>query len=67
MFFKETVGNNAGKVYRILKEQNGLSKASIVKSLKIKDDDFNIACGWLLREDKIMAIGEKNKRKFYIK
>ena len=49
----QTIGNNAGKVWRLLDhnrkwEYNGLKEAT-----GLSDRDLNAAIGWLAREDKI--------------
>lgn len=60
------VGDNAGKVWRVLNSQGEASISSISKLTQIKIQDAYSAVGWLAREDKIK--GEKtNKNQFLLK
>jgi len=54
-----TIGENAGKVWRLLNSQGEVNVSSIAKIKQIKIQDTYSALGWLAREDKI--IGKKLK------
>ena len=46
-------GSNAGKIWSILNEKGSLNKDDILKTTKLKENDFHIGIGWLARENKI--------------
>ena len=50
---KEMVGEFAGLIWRALEGKNALSQKEIKKATKLKDKEFYLGLGWLLREDKI--------------
>jgi len=54
-----TIGENAGKVWRLLNSQGEVNVSSIAKTQQIKIQDAYSALGWLACEDKI--IGKKLK------
>lgn len=46
------IGENAGKIWAAL--QNGaLTLKALKKATKLKNDDLNLALGWLAREGKL--------------
>ena len=49
----EMVGEFAGLIWRALEGKNALSQKEIKKATKLKDKEFYLGLGWLLREDKI--------------
>ena len=51
---KTTFGLNAGKIWSVLNEKPPQKKKEILKTTKLKDNDFYAAIGWLAREDKIL-------------
>ncbi len=54
------IGENAGKVWTLL-NQNGTMNASKLKTgLKLSESDFNLAIGWLARENKLHFTQIKN-------
>ncbi len=53
------IGENAGKVWRLLNSQGEVNVSSIAEKTQIKIQDAYSALGWLAREDKI--IGKKLK------
>ena len=50
---KEMVGEFAGLIWRALEGKNALTQKEIKKETKLKDKEFYLGLGWLLREDKI--------------
>lgn len=58
--FIENVGTYAGQIWCALEGKNALSQKEIKKATKLKDKEFYLGLGWLLREDKInVAEGEE--------
>ena len=53
------IGENAGKVWRLLNSQGEVNASSIAKLTELKIQDAYSALGWLAREDKV--IGKKIK------
>ena len=51
--FIENVGTYAGQIWCALEGKNALSQKEIKKATKLKDKEFYLGLGWLLREDKI--------------
>ncbi len=51
--FIENVGTYAGQIWCALEGKNALSQKEIKKVTKLKDKEFYLGLGWLLREDKI--------------
>jgi hypothetical protein len=49
----EMVGEFAGLIWRALEGKNALTQKEIKKETKLKDKEFYLGLGWLLREDKI--------------
>lgn len=49
----ELVGEFAGLIWRTLEGKNAVSQKEIKKITKLKDKEFYLGLGWLLREDKI--------------
>ena len=58
---KEIVGGYAGLVWRALEGKNALSRKEIKKVTKLRDNEFYLGLGWLLREDKINVTGDEEK------
>lgn len=58
---KQTIGENAGQIWQLLKEKGEMQVAELLNISKIEESDFNRALGWLAREDKI-AFYQKNKK-----
>ena len=61
---KELVGEFAGLIWRALEGKNALSQKEIKKATKLKDKEFYLGLGWLLREDKI-NVTEGEEEKYY--
>ncbi|MDH7518021.1 MAG: winged helix-turn-helix domain-containing protein [Candidatus Thermoplasmatota archaeon] len=53
----EEFGLNAGKVWQVLNSQGALTQTKIMKTAKLKEDEFFAAVGWLARENKICREG----------
>lgn len=47
------VGEFAGLIWRTLEGEDRLSYKEIIKITKLKQKEFYLGLGWLLREDKI--------------
>jgi len=62
--FVENVGEFAGQIWRALEGKNALSQKEIKKVAKLKDKEFYLGLGWLLREDKI-NVTEGEDENFY--
>ena len=58
---KEIVGGYAGLIWRALEGKNALSRKEIQKVTKLRDNEFYLGLGWLLREDKINVTGDEEK------
>ena len=61
---KELVGEFAGLIWRALEGKNALSQKEIKKATKLKDKEFYLGLGWVLREDKI-NVTEGEEEKYY--
>ncbi|MGX8689789.1 MAG: winged helix-turn-helix domain-containing protein [Bacteroidaceae bacterium] len=61
---KEMVGEFAGLIWRALEGKNALSQKEIKKATKLKDKEFYLGLGWLLREDKI-NVTEGEEENYY--
>ena len=60
----EMVGEFAGLIWRALEGKNALSQKEIKKATKLKDEEFYLGLGWLLREDKI-NVTEGEEENYY--
>ena len=49
----QTIGNNAGKVWRLLDHNRKWEYNELKEATGLSDRDLNAAIGWLAREDKI--------------
>lgn len=58
------VGEFAGMIWRALEGKNALSMKEIKKAAKLKDKEFYLGLGWLLREDKI-NVTEGEEENYY--
>jgi hypothetical protein len=63
---EDSIGKNAGKIWKSLETDRALKKNELIKKTKLKNDDFFAAVGWLARENKIyfnkdmFKLGETN-------
>lgn len=55
-----TIGENAGKIWRLLKEGGDMTPSSIAKALKLRMAEVDHAIGWLARENKLNLGSEGN-------
>jgi len=60
----EKVGEFAGMIWRALDGKNALSMKEIKKAAKLKNEEFYLGLGWLLREDKI-NVTEGEEENYY--
>jgi hypothetical protein len=49
----DEIGSNAGKIWNLINEQGNQSLKELKKKLKMTDQQFYLAVGWLAREGKI--------------
>jgi len=61
------IGENAGKIWRLLESEGQVEIPKIAKLSQIKIQDAYSALGWLAREDKIQISGKNKQIKFAIK
>jgi hypothetical protein len=47
------IGMNAGKIWNLLNELGAHSVKKLKKKLKLAENDFYMAIGWLVREGKV--------------
>ena len=64
IIMNEMVGEYAGLIWRALEGKNALSQKEIKKATKLKDKEFYLGLGWLLREDKI-NVTEGEEENYY--
>jgi len=50
---KQTIGENAGHLWRILYEKEEMLLTELLKISEIEETEFNRSLGWLAREDKV--------------
>jgi len=51
--FKQTIGENAGHIWRILNEKDKMQLTELLKISELEESEFNRSLGWLAREDKV--------------
>ncbi|MDR3219296.1 MAG: winged helix-turn-helix domain-containing protein [Dysgonamonadaceae bacterium] len=51
---KEKIGNNAGRIWKLLDEQGAKSVKELKKTTKLVDKEVYAAIGWLAREEKLI-------------
>jgi hypothetical protein len=49
----EKIGENAGNIWKILKESGQMSSNALKKTTHLNEKDMNLALGWLARENKL--------------
>lgn len=54
------IGENAGKVWKVLGKNGETATAVLAKSLNLTTDSVTLALGWLARENKV-SISAKGK------
>jgi hypothetical protein len=55
---EETIGTNAGKVWKILQSENNVTRYQLVNATALEPSDIDAAIGWLAKENKIQRDGE---------
>jgi hypothetical protein len=50
---KEKIGNDAGRIWKVLDEQGTKSVKELKKATKLVDKEIYAALGWLAREEKL--------------
>jgi len=50
---KQTIGENAGHIWRLLNEKDEMQLTELLKISEIEESEFNRSLGWLAREDKV--------------
>jgi hypothetical protein len=50
---KQTIGENAGHIWRLLNEKEEMQLTELLKISQIEETEFNRSLGWLAREDKV--------------
>ena len=63
----QNVGEYAGMIWRALEGKNALSQKEIKKIAKLKDKEFYLGLGWLLREDKLSVTEGEDENYFALK
>ncbi len=53
----EEIGQNAGKIWKVLSLQGPLTESRLMSSTMLDEDQFQAAVGWLARENKISKSG----------
>lgn len=51
--YKEKIGHNAGIIWHIVDDRRELNLNELFLHSKLNEADFNMAIGWLFRENKI--------------
>lgn len=58
---KELIGDNAGKIWKLLKDSGQLSASAVKKAADMNDKDLYMALGWLAREEKVIFEMKRNQ------
>jgi len=53
----EEIGQNAGKIWKVLNLQGPLTESRLMNSTMLDENQFQAAIGWLARENKISKNG----------
>lgn len=61
------VGEFAGLIWHALEGKNALSQKEIKKATKLKDKEFYLGLGWLLREDKLNVTEGEDENYYALK
>ena len=61
---QNVIGENSGKVWRLLNEKGELTFNQIKKELKLKNEEIYLTLGWLFREDVIYSC-EKDETLYF--
>jgi len=49
----EKIGENAGNIWKILKDNGQMSSSALKKTVQLSEKDVNMGLGWLARENKL--------------
>lgn len=63
---KNTIGENAGILWRLLSDSKRWEYEELKAALKLSERDLNAAIGWLAREDKIFFDKDEEQGKEYL-
>ena len=63
---KSQIGNNVGKIWKFLDENQVSSVFEMMKALSMDKQDVLMALGWLARENKIYFYGDAKDCKIVI-
>lgn len=55
---KEKIGNDAGRLWKVLDEKGAKSVKELKKATKLVDKEIYAAIGWLAREEKLIFTQE---------
>ena len=59
--YSETIGDNAGLIWKALEENGQMNFTALKKAAGINDKHLYLGIGWLAREDKIAFEQKKNQ------
>lgn len=65
--FTEKAGNYAGTIWSALNGTEGLTLKEIKAKTKLKEKEFYVGLGWLLREDKVFSCNAGTEEIFALK
>lgn len=57
----QKIGENAGRVWRVLSDKGPCNMTALKKSTKFDDRNLYLALGWLAREEKVTFRQEKTQ------
>lgn len=57
----EKIGENAGNIWKTLKEKGQMSSSVLKKTTHLSEKDMNMSLGWLARENKL-SFQQKGKQ-----
>ncbi|NVN93955.1 MAG: winged helix-turn-helix domain-containing protein [Bacteroidetes bacterium] len=60
---KNSIGENAGKVWKALDENSGLSINELKEITKLDSNDLLLSLGWLSKENKVLFYEDGDEQK----
>ncbi len=63
----EKIGQNAGNLWLILKENGPMNASALKKNSKLTEKDMNLGLGWLAREGKLSFESKKDQTMIILK
>ena len=60
---KNSIGENAGKVWKALDESSGLSINELKEITKLDSNDLLFSLGWLSKENKVLFFEDSDEQK----